>query len=271
MKSLLFFLCILSCSAAFDKEVNYTASTPAGASVRNFLGINLTDSVDFIRWKLKITDSKEFDLTCSYGIAKPNTNGFINEKKVVKKGTVKLNDGILSLNVNGKSLSMQILNINIVHLLNTDGTMMVGNGGWSYTLNSINHVSTTEIKLTAKNTSFTDSIVFEGRTPCRGIEELMIGQTRPECYKKKWLIYLYKSSSNAGSGTYKIGNVEPRRGNWKLKKNETGKTIYSIDLNNGNTLDLMRVDENIVYIMNERGGLMVGDHDFSYSLNRRTR
>jgi hypothetical protein len=271
MKPLLLFLCILSCSAAFDKEVNYTASTPANATIRNFLGISLSDSIDFIRWKLKIKDVKEFDLSCSYGISKPNTNGFADERKVALKGTVKLNDGILSLNANSKSLSMQILNTNIMHLLNTDGTMMVGNGGWSYTLNSINQVLATEIKLTANHTSFTDSIVFEGRTPCRGMEELMIGKTRPECYKKKWLIYLYKSNPNAASGTYKIGNVESRTGNWKLKKNETGKTIYSLDLNNGNTLDLLRVDENIVYIMSEKGGLMVGDHDFSYSLNRRIR
>jgi hypothetical protein len=179
MKSLLFFLCILSCSAAFGREVRYTASTPAGATVRNFLGISLTDSIDFIRWKLKITDSKEFDLTCSYGISKPNTNGFLDEKKAALKGTVKLSGEILSLNANGKLMSMQVLNTNIMHLLNPDGTMMVGNGGWSYTLNSINQAPSIEIKLTAKNINFTDSIVFEGRTPCRGVEELMIGKSRP--------------------------------------------------------------------------------------------
>ena len=59
---------------------NYTASTPANTYVRHFLGINQHDSVDFIRWKLKITDHKEFALTCTYGIGKPGTNGFINEK-----------------------------------------------------------------------------------------------------------------------------------------------------------------------------------------------
>lgn len=269
MKAFLFFLCILSCSAAPDEEVNYTASTPAGPAVRNFLGISLADSVDFIRWKFKIKDIKEFELNCSYGISKPNTNGFIDEKKVALKGNVKMSDGILSLNANDHSLSMQILNNNIMHLLNADGTMMVGNGGWSYTLNSTTVVPTTEVKLGAKYANFRDSIVFEGRTPCRGVEKLMIGETRPECYKKKWLIYLYKSSPDANLGTYRIGNVEPRTGKWSLKNNDAGKTIYSLDLNNGNTLDLLRVDENIVYIISEKGELLVGDHDFSYSLNRR--
>ena len=165
----------------------------------------------------------------------------------------------------------QVLNHNIMHLLNKDNTMMVGNGGWSYTLNSTDPISTSEIKVTTKNINFTDSIVYEGRTPCRGIEELMIGKTRPECYKKKWLIYLYKPDSEAISGTYKIGSIESRNGKWKLKKNNTGKIIYSLDLNNGNALDLLQTDKNIVYIMDEKGGLMIGDHDFSYSLNRRIR
>jgi hypothetical protein len=54
-----------------------------------------------------------------------------------------------------------------------------------------------------------------------------------------------------------------------LKNNDEEKIIYSLALNNGNTLDLLHADKNIVYIMDVKGGLMVGDHDFSYSLNRR--
>jgi hypothetical protein len=270
MKSLLVFLCMLIAGHKFNKEVNYTASTPAGRTVRDFLGISQADSIDFIRWYLKIADQKEFDLSCSYGIGKPNTNGFIDEKKVSLKGTANFNNGILTLNHLHKLLSMQVLNHNIMHLLNKDGSMMVGNGGWSYTLNAINPLPASEIKLATKNTGFTDSIIFEGRTPCRGMEELMIGKTRPECYKKKWLLSLYKSGSNATSGRYKIGSAaEPKTGNWKLKKNDDGKIIYSLDLNNGNTLDLLHADKNILYIMDVKGGLMVGDHDFSYSLNRR--
>jgi hypothetical protein len=272
MKSVLLFLCILTSGNIFGKEMSYTASTPASYTVRDFLGIDQADSIDFIRWKLTIIDSKEFDLSCSYGICKPNTNGFMAEKKVTLKGSVNFNDHVLTLNHNGKSLSMQVLNRNIMHLLNKDGSMMVGNGGWSYTLNSLNQVPTSEIKLIVKNTNFTDSIVFEGRTPCRGIEELMIGQTRPECYKKKWLVSLYKSTPAANFGTYKIGStVASKTGKWNLKKDDAGKIIYSLDLNNGNTLDLLHVDENIIYIMDEKAGLMVGDHDFSYSLNRRRR
>ena len=270
MKVLLLFLYILFPGKTIDKEINYTASTPAGTEVRNFLGISQADSIDFIRWKLKIIDLKEFNLSCSYGIGKANTNGFIDEKKLQLKGTVNAKDQVITLSSQGKVLSLLFLNDNIIHILNKDGSMMVGNGGWSYTLNAIKQVSTSEINLQTKNTGFKDSIIFEGRTPCRGIEELMYNRTRPECYKKKWLVRLYKNKPDAGSGTYKIGGTVPSKtGRWKLKENAGDKIIYSLDLSNGNTLDLLHTDHNIVYIMDRKGGLMVGDHDFSYSLNRR--
>lgn len=271
MWSLLLFLSLITCGSSVDKEVNYTASTPAGPEVRNFLGIKQADSVDFIRWYLKIIDRKAFNLSCSYGISKPNTNGFIDEKKVILKGTVNFKDGILNLNTSNKMLSLRVLNDNIIHLLNPDGSLMAGNGGWSYTLNSVTEVKASDVSLKQTDISFKDSIVFEGRTPCKGIEEMMMGTSSPECYKKKWLVYLYKNGPDATSGTYKIGStVGPYRGKWKLKET-AGKKIYHLDLDSGRSLSLLPVDKNIVYLMDTKGELMVGDHDFSYSLNRRIR
>ena len=269
MKTVFFALCLVFCTAPAGFERNYTASTPASSLVRHFLGINQRDSIDFIRWQLKITDLKEFRLSCTYGIGKPNTNGFIKEWKVECKGQVNFRDNILTFLSNGKSLSTLVLNQNILHILNEDGTMMTGNGGWSYTLNTRDPIQTSEINLRQKNIGFKDSVVFVGRTPCRGVEELLILRSRPECYKKKWLVRLYKDNSSASSGTYKLGSDGSRTGKWVLKKNNAGMIIYRLDLNNKNALDLLHVDENIVYILDGKAGIMVGDHDFSYSLNRR--
>ena len=256
-------------SSMFGKEVSYTASTPAGKQIRNFLGINQSDSIDFIRWHLKVIDAKQFTLSCSYGLSKPNTNGFVHEKKIAFSGTINRKDDVISLNHDGKKQGLQILNDNVLHLLNNDGTLMAGNGGWSYTLNAMTQVATQKVNLKTQAVSFKDSILFEGRTPCKGIEEMMLGKTRPECYKKKWLVYLYKNAPT--SGTYRIGSTAGAyKGKWKLKEDAAGKTVYTLELNNGRTLNLLHVDNNIVYLMNPKGELMVGDHDFSYSLNRRT-
>jgi hypothetical protein len=59
----------------------YFGSTPANSIVKTFLGIPLSDSVDFIRWKL-ITGGNQYSLQCDYGISKPNANGFINTKTI---------------------------------------------------------------------------------------------------------------------------------------------------------------------------------------------
>src|ERR671912_1217254 len=114
---------------------NYTASTPAGVTLRDFLAINPSDSIDFIRWQLVITDEEKFELQCTYGILKPNTNGFISEKRLKLDGTVQVAGNRLLLTYGSRTLGMIMLNANILHILNNDGTMMVGNGGWSYTLN----------------------------------------------------------------------------------------------------------------------------------------
>jgi hypothetical protein len=269
MKLLIVLLLFITGIDAFEKEMNYTASTPAGSEVRDFLAISQADSIDFIRWRLRIIDRKSFELDCIYGIGRPNTNGFIDEKNVRSKGAMEQIDGKIILKQDSKTLSMMLLNSNIMHLLNKAGTMMIGNEGWSYTLNPMQKMPTQEVKLNSFKTHFEDSIVFVGRTPCRGIEELMYGKTRPECYKKKWKISMYKNKPGANSGTYKIGASQPTEGQWKIKNDKAGNIIYSLDLNNGHTIDLLQTDENIVYIMDPKGGLMVGDHDFSYSLNRK--
>jgi hypothetical protein len=270
MKVIIFALMLIIGSDAFAKEINFTASTPAGKEVRDFLGISLKDSIDFIRWQLSIIDDKSFELECKYGISRPNTNGFIDEKSVRWHGATEFAGGRVILKHGTKSVSLQLLNPNIMHLLNKDGTMMIGNAGWSYTLNAMQQTPTQEIKLNSFKTHFEDSVVFVGRTPCRGMEELMIGKTRPDCYKKKWMISMYKDNPKAKTGTYRIGTTQSRNGKWTLKNDKAGNIIYSLDLNNGNTMDLLQTDENIVYIMDPKGGVMVGDHDFSYSLNRKT-
>ena len=148
---------------------------------------------------------------------------------------------------------------------------MVGNAGWSYSLNAVGQVPSSEITFLPKNIRFSDSIVFEGRTPCRGIEELLLNKTRSECYKKKWLIKLNRTNLTDTRGTYATKNLSNDTGTWTMKADPAGKIIYQLHLKNGNTLNLWHMDENLAYIMDSSGDLMVGDLDFSYSLNRRTR
>src|SRR6185503_4634537 len=106
-------------SSANSKDRAFTASTPAAPVVRSFLDIPLTDSIDFIRWRLTLTDS-QYSLACDYGIGKPNTNGFVNGgKKIALTGTFKKVKNEYQLIRNTQTLSLLEINPNLLHILDS--------------------------------------------------------------------------------------------------------------------------------------------------------
>jgi hypothetical protein len=265
--TLLSFTLFVSC--ANSKETNYTASTPAGSIVRKFLGISLTDSIDFIRWKLSLNDLK-YSLECNYGMGKPNTNGFYDGgKKIVFSGAVKRDNStnIYILQNGDQSLKLIELNTNLLHIANNDNTLLVGGGGWSYALNNTTPLVTNQFKLTAKQSTIRDSIAFEGRTPC-GVPGII-----PEgklCYKLKWYLVLYSNNSFRILGTaYRAEGG--KRGNWKINTDNSGRIVYELyDEKTGKPfIHLLKLDEGVLIFTDEKGNLLVGDHDFSFTLNRR--
>jgi hypothetical protein len=84
MKTISLLVFIVFTTGANGKEI-YTGSTPANAIVKSFLGIPLSDSVDFIRWKL-VTGGDRYSIHCDYGIGKPNTKRFIDPRSIDASG-----------------------------------------------------------------------------------------------------------------------------------------------------------------------------------------
>jgi hypothetical protein len=262
---------ILLVSCANSKETNYTASTPAAPLVRVFLGIALTDSIDFIRWKLSLMDLK-YSLECNYGIGKPNTNGFYDPKKVVFSGMVKRENNNYILQNGKQSLKLAELNANLLHILNNDNTLLIGNGGWSYALNNMTPSATNKFNMMSKQVALKDSIAFEGRTPC-GVPRII--EAGKECYKLKWYLVLYSYKNNMPA-TYRILGTPYRReeggkkGNWKITTGKDGRIVYQLNDENENPfIYLLKLDEGVLIFTDANGNLLVGDHDFSYTLNRR--
>lgn len=267
--TILSFVFFVSC--AHSKETTYTASTPAGPVVRRFLGISLSDSIDFIRWKLALTDVK-YTIECNYGIARPNTNGFINGgRKAVLNGAVNRQGNIYILQNANAFLRLAELNTNLLHILNDDNSLLVGTGGWSYTINNITPSINDQSTISARQVVIKDSAVFEGRTPC-GIPGII--EPGKECYKLKWLIVLYGNTAKNEPTKYKVlgtpYRVEGgRRGNWKIITTKNGKIIYQLIDEKGNPfIHLLKLDEGVLIFTDAKGNLLVGDHDFSYTLNR---
>ncbi len=266
-----FLLLLLFVSCAKGKENNYTGSTPADPVVRSFLGISLTDSVDFIRWQLTFTDNS-YKLHCNYGIGKPNTNEFINGgKTIVLNGELKKENNYYTL-INGTAtLKIAELNKDLLHLSDAENNLLVGNGGWSYTLNNMSATGTDQVNITAASTALKDSMVFDGRTPCAIPGLLPAGTT---CYKLKWRITLYANAAINKPTTYKIAGTGWRNenrgtGTWKIVTGKNSRTIYQLHDDKGNAfLYLLKLNGYILVFTDLNGQLLVGNKDFSYTMNR---
>jgi hypothetical protein len=250
---------------------SYTGSTPAGVVVRTFLGISLKDSIDFIRWQLTLNNSS-YTLDCNYGIGKPNTNGFIDGGKKIKlSGSIYKQEHYYVLQNGNKVLKIASINSNLLHFLDANNKLVVGNGGWSYTLNNTNPEPDATINFNLMRSAFKDSMVLEGRSPC-GVPGI-IPQGKL-CYKLKWYIVLYTDDATNKSGTYKVYGTpwreqRGRTGNWKSISAKDGHIIFRLDKDDGSVLlNLLQLDNNIFVFTDAGAKLLVGDQDFSYTLNR---
>lgn len=268
----LLLLFILSCTTTSGKEKTYIASTPAGVVVKKFLGISLSDSVDFVRWELFIRDNR-YHIHCNYGISQPNTNGFIGGGvKMELSGEWKKTGNYYELQNGNEKLVIAELNDDLLHLADTNKNLLVGNGGWSYTLNSLAPSGTDQLSLSPEQTVLSDSMKFEGRSPCKVPGIISEGR---ECYKIKWLITLYADKKKNEPGQYKILATRWRQeggktGNWSIITTKDGHTIYQLNDEKGKGLiHLLKADNNVLLFTDANGKVLTGDGDFSYTLNRR--
>ena len=273
MKINIFLLCFFFLLAgASGKERKYTGSTPAGNTVRSFLGIPLSDSVDFIRWKMTITDN-QFILWCNYGIGQPNTPGFISGGKVIElKNVLSKEKNYYRLRNGNKTLMMLEINTSLLHLLDADNQLLTGNSGWSYTLNNNAAAVSDSVSVNTRLTALKDSMTFTGRSPCAVPGIIPPGKL---CYKLKWYIVLYVDAATKEPSTCRVlgtgfRSEGGRKGIWKTITGKNRRVIYELYDENGNAyLHLLKLDENILLFTDAAENLLVGDEDFSYTLNRK--
>jgi hypothetical protein len=256
---------IFFASCASGKEKAFTGSTPVGNSVRSFLSIPLSDSIDFCRWKLFL-DDEGYRLECNYGISKANTNGFIDGgKRIQMSGTFKRDKNIISIVHRTKILKLIELNTDLLHLLDEENRMLTGNAGWSYTLSNLRPVRMNASGMPVFETALKDSMVFTGRTPCPGIDE------RNSCYKLKWSFVLYSNAKTGAPSTCRIrGTFNDHV--WQTGSldiiNKNGRPLYRLQVPGKEPIYFLQPSENILVFTDADAKLLVGNEDFSYTINR---
>ena len=117
---------------------------------------------------------------------------------------------------------------------------------------------------------------FVGRSPCREIASEIGASVPDQCHKLKWDITLYQDAVTGAPTTYRIDATlyrqSPRLGRWKIVKgtqHHPNTTIYELEAASGHgAIRLFKADDNILFFVGQNGRLMVGNADFSYTLNR---
>jgi hypothetical protein len=234
-----------------------------------------------------------FSLNIIYGEGEPGTPGFKNggEKREIRGSysISKNNDQLHGVIYHLKSFQLPgeiafvKLNDNLYHLLTSSTDLMIGNGGWSYSLNRKQQLkSTTELPvLTNTSTFFGDTatqVIFDGRTPCQQFAEDHLMKVSTECNKMKWRIILNRDPVTHKPTTYsmrKVVNNAPAQiiSNWTLLKGLPGNPnvlVVQLDPGKGKeSISLLVGDRNVLFLLDTDYRLYSGNEDFSYTLNKK--
>jgi hypothetical protein len=293
----------LSAQTTSDSSVFgvFAGSSPAGEAIRPLLQIPRDAKADLIQWRLilyhdaKTLAPTRYRLHCDYGPAVPGLPGLGTRRTTVKKegswtiGTgIKSNPKAVVYELNG-AMSLFKVHPDVLHVLNGDRSLMIGNGGWSYTLNRteasekpgdpslVVESGDDSRKISPLATGPSVFGVFEGRSPCLGIARDLKIDVNGGCIKVKWRVTLYQNPETRVPSTYKVEDTlhrqGAREGNWTiLRSTETDPNaiVYRLFPTKTETaLHLLKGDDNVLFFLNQDRKPLVGHSEFSYTLNRR--
>lgn len=129
----------------------YVASTPCSQGTRPLPGMLAKTDCELMQWTLTLHRQSSapagFTLHCVYGMSQQGTTGFTGGgEKMDMEGTwaIKLTRSAPHLPIvelvdrkTNKTISFLKLSDDLLHLLDSDQRLMIGNAAWSYTLSRI--------------------------------------------------------------------------------------------------------------------------------------
>ncbi|MES2795082.1 MAG: hypothetical protein V4683_03895 [Bacteroidota bacterium] len=281
-----------SCASANTvSEIILVGSTPGDEEIKSALKIPANTKIDFIKWNLKLAENNNFTIDIHFGISQPNTMGFINdgEKRTIS-GTFTVsknqNNGkfkqVYDLKSDGflENLSFAKLTENVFHILTSQNNLMIGNGGWSYSLNRKNPVDSEDVMVSS---SVSDEkslqMIFDGRTPCQ-----IFAVDHPEmkvsdqCIKLKWRLILNRDATTYLPTTYTIrkivdGRAQMITGKWTIIKGTTKNPdaiIYQIEPDKAEeSISFLVGDDNVLFFLNKNSEPYFGNENFSFAMNKK--
>ena len=278
----------------------FCGSTPCGEAIREVLRIPTNGAPELMEWKLTLyQDSKaapsRYELHCRYGSTAPNKPGLAKDVKTLERqGTWTISKGTKSnpdatvYELDG-AVSLYQVDANVLHVLNPDCTLMFATSGWSYTLNRTEHAEKSPdraLVLAQPDMSYqiaplasgpTVFGVFEGRSPCQGIARELKSQVNAGCNKVKWRVTLYQNAETRTPTSYRIEGTlyrqNAREGQWTIMRGtakDPNAIVYQLAAAKSEpAIFLLKGDDNVLFLLDQKRNPFVGGCDFSYTLNRR--
>lgn len=287
----------------------FVATSPCDVVSRSLLRVPPAAGCELIKWQLTLDQDATthapttYRLTYTYGLPQQGTTGLIQGgTKVEREGRWAIVRGakagpsatVYQLDQDKPSESVSFLQVdhNLIHLLDRDGKLVVGNAGWSYTLNRaggdgrptqqarpLSTSAATPVSRVAPVSTTTDSSVagaFVGRTPCREVAALLNRAVGADCVKVKWELTLYQDQHKLTPAAYRLRGTFFREriveGTWAIvrgTKTDPAAVIYQLDPDKTQgSLFFLKADDNVLLFLDKERNLLVGNANFSYTLNR---
>jgi hypothetical protein len=144
---------VMATSSSPDPVV-FVSASPCDAIARYYLDIPKDLACEMIKWRLSLyTHPRDktptrFQLSYTYGMTKPGTRDFMNgglTKEITGSWTEiastahSVGSHIYQLQPASRQGTIPLLKLNeqVLHLLDTNGHLMIGNAGFSYTMNKL--------------------------------------------------------------------------------------------------------------------------------------
>jgi hypothetical protein len=185
------------------------------------------------------------------------------------------------------AVSFVSISDDILHVLNRDSTLMLGNAAWSYTLNRTDNRSPAPIEgpvssgaeatrppIPEMPPGSTVLGVFEGRLPCHEVVfDVLNVAPFPGCLKLKSRLTLYQNQETGAPSAYMyMGTSTIREGVWTIIQGSEGDpdaVVYQLNLDGSQgPVSFLKADENHLFLLDEDLNLLVGNALFSYTLSR---
>lgn len=273
----------------------FEGTTPAGEVPTQRLGLAHRRGLESLRWRVALYDNSHNGAADRYEIqVVPTTARGRATGAVMLRGRWRRSpsgqSGAATVYELSESLRFVTVGPDLLQFLNPDGTMMVGDGGWSYTLSRVGR-HTPGDSLHSRSSSAPDVSypigplavgpgvfgVFEGRTPCEGVARALELEIRTGCFKVKWRVTLYRDPTTHAPTTYVVeGSLFPRgarEGLWTVVPGAPGiapAIVFRLEpRHRGAPILLGSGDPHVLFLSHHDLTPMVGNADFAYTLNRR--